>query len=257
MSGFDERALRSILTSPRPPYYGEPPISLGREDLPEWTEFMHYLYLPALIPESRGNISLPPNLGFMRDLVVKAMADASQQDERFRSLDTLHVYVTARRGFASPGNPLNRPGWHCDDFGGNDLNYIWSDRFPTRFLLSEAPIPLSDDDVESMAQMTEWANLASYGVTHDGIVAEVVDSFPFHMFRLSPYVIHDTPIIPRPGGMRSFFKISVSTHRYNLLGNSRNYALDYDWPMVDRDTLRNQPAGGNKDYAEDTTGGMR
>lgn len=58
-----------------------------------------------------------------------------------------------------------------------------------------------------------------------------------------------TPEIPPPGGMRSFFKISVSTHRYDLLGNSHNYLLDYSWPMLDRQTLRNQPSGGSRDYS--------
>ena len=225
--------------------YGEGPVSLCPYRLDnDWHEFMHYLYLPVVIPEERGEVRLPKRLAFLFPAVIEAMADASREAEHLRSLDTLHVYVTARRGFAGPGNPLNRPGWHCDDFGGSDLNYIWSDVFPTRFLLSDEALLISADDKQSMQDMADLASVAGRGGYHwrveDGPVNELL--------RLTPWVIHNTPEIPAPGGMRSFFKISVSTHRYDLLGNSHNHLLDYDWPMVDRSVLRNQP-GGNRDYS--------
>lgn len=240
-------------------YYGEAPVDLGEfHPTPGWEEFMHYLYLPVRIPFEDGpsrtvQQGIPPALAFLASAVEQAMYDAATTTDH---LDDPYVYVTARRGFATPGNPLNRPGWHCDDFGGTDLNYIWSDRYPTRFLRSNignlAIDP--DDDERSMKDMAAEAHSAWVEMQMQRAADErraVIEDGPVgHLLRLSPYVIHDTPIIPAPGGMRSFFKISVSTHRYNLLGNSHNHLLAYDWKMYDRAEVRNQP-GGNGDYVRE------
>lgn len=237
------------MTTTIPGHYGEAPVDLGEVTLPHWQEFMHYLYLPVRIPEPGAHPQayvdcvLPPNLHFIRPAVRLTLDNA----KRHTHLRNPYVYVTARRGFATPGNPLNRPGWHCDDFGGDDLNYIWSDRWPTRFLYAPGGLTLPDDDVASMEVMEALAHTAEHT---DAPSMMVADGQPGHLLRLSPYVIHDTPIIPEPGGMRSFFKISVSSHRYNLLGNSHNYLLDYEWKMYDRAAIRNQP-GGNGDYFEE------
>lgn len=249
-------------------YYGEAPVDLGPLDL-DWHEFMHYLYLPvriparddtrrpvacdARVPATGAQYALPERLGFLGPHVHAVIRDAAVADH----LVDPYVYVTARRGFATPGNPLNRPGWHCDDFGGTDLNYIWSDRWPTRFLVASDAVgragglTIGTDDVHSMNQMGQEAHNAWVEMQMQRPREKrraVISPGPVgHLLRLTPYVIHDTPLIPKPGGMRSFFKISVSTHRYNLLGNSRNHLLDYDWPMHDRAAVRNQP-GGNGDY---------
>lgn len=42
-------------------------------------------------------------------------------------------------------------------------------------------------------------------------------------------------------GVRSFVKISVSRHRYNLVGNSVNHLLGLNWPMAERMPERNHP----------------
>lgn len=253
-------------------YYGEAPVSIAPFN-PNWDEYMHFMYLPVRIPESdpdyRGvfgphiygdgrrthvydetlDRSLPPNLGFLRETILRLMNDAATTAEH---LSDPYVYVTARRGYATPGNPLNRPGWHCDDFGGDDLNYIWTDAFPTRFLLADEPIDIPADDTKSMDVMEAYA----YGAENphdfawdrpDGLRIE--DGPAAEILRLSPYVIHSTPEITE-AGPRSFFKISVSDHRYDLIGNAHNYLLDYNWPMYDRQALRNQPgAFQNKDYS--------
>lgn len=238
-------------------FYGEPPVALDTVALPGWQEFMHYLYLPVRIPLSdpdvapdsghlvgspetgQGVFALPRRLSFLGPFVYTAMLDAAQAAAH---LVDPYVYVTARRGYASPRNPLNREGWHTDDFGGTDLNYIWSDRWPTRFLLSERPLVIPESDSLSM---TAFEALA-YDTEHDEQGPEdpqcrIVDGPTDRLLRLTPYVIHDTPVIPEPGGMRSFAKISVSTHRYDLVGNSHNHELDYSWPMHDRQAPRNQP----------------
>lgn len=232
-------------------YYGMPPIEVTTEfDLPDWQEFMHYLYLPVRLPAhdrtdwGLPDEALPDRLAFLEQAIDRAVWDAGQQAAH---LQDPYVYVTARRGFATPGNPLNRPGWHCDDFGGTDLNYVWCDEFPTRVLRADpGSIDMPADDMESMKVMDDLAEMVTWPNTDD-IWIEPVRTHT--MYRLTPHVVHDTPIIPAPGGMRSFFKISVSNHRYDLIGNSHNHLLDYDWPMVSRDVLRNQPSGGNKDYS--------
>lgn len=228
-------------------YYGMAPTPIAEFDLPDWQEFMHYLYLPVRIPRSdrggrgRADFGIPDRLSFLWGSIGSVLGDARAH------LQDPYIYVTARRGFATPGNPLNRPGWHCDDFGGTDLNYIWCDEFPTRVLRADpGSIDMPADDMESMKVMDDLAEMVTWPNTDD-IWIEPVRTRT--MYRLTPHVIHDTPIIPAPGGMRSFFKISVSNHRYDLIGNSHNYLLDYDWPMVSRDVLRNQPNGGNKDYS--------
>lgn len=253
-------------------YYGEPPTEMAQLDLSQkWTEFMHYLYLPVRIPVTDGDHllhgdsitgrllghadwdadqevvalwAIPDRLAFLEDAARACFVNAMEYAPH---LSNPYVYITARRGFATPGNPLNRPGWHCDDFGGTDLNYTWCDRFPTRYLTApKGLIDMSTDDAESMVQMKNLYDNYVYHPTSPIALRHV----PLNtIMRLSPYVIHDTPLIYE-GGMRSFFKISVSTHRYNLIGNSRNHLLNYDWPMVSRDEMRNQPSGGNRDYYE-------
>lgn len=235
--------------------YGEGPVAIAAFDLPEWQEFMHYLYLPVRLPaHDRSNkhaqyVTLPERLAFLHGAVIYALHDARSVAPH---LSDPYVYITVRRGFATPGNPLNRPGWHCDDFGGTDLNYIWSDAFPTRILRSSRPLAISEDDAESMHDMWRHATEAGYRATFGMKDTDLwIEEAPVdYLLRLSPYVIHDTPVIPEPGGMRSFFKISVSDKRYNLLGNSHNHLLDYEWEMHDRQTLRNQPQG-NGDYIEE------
>ena len=234
-------------------HYGEAPEEITFTDLDGvWTEFMHYLYLPVRIPyddiTSGGPFALPPRLEFLMPTIWRVLEDAQEAADH---LDDPYVYVTARRGFATPGNPLNRPGWHCDDFGGTDLNYTWCDRYPTRILRATDPLSISESDADSMQDMAWWANLAETGTHLDPSNPGLwIEEVPLNtVMRLTPQVVHDTPLIPDPGGMRSFFKISVSTHRYDLIGNSHNYLLDYDWPMVSRESLRNQPSGSNRDYS--------
>lgn len=213
-------------------WYGSPPINCGRVTL-VWDEFMHYLYLPVKLPGAASAIALPDNLRFVEPALDLAIAYTPRG-----ILARSHIYVTARRGFATPDNPLNRPGWHCDGFGTDDINFVWWDRFSTRFAIQMFD-GISDDHIASMAQFEQQVD------------PQRVQTLPDEtLYRLDPYVVHTTPDDVPPGGaMRSFLKISVSPHRHNLKGNSHNHLLDYDWPMVDRDEIRNDPARYGRDYA--------
>ncbi len=228
--------------------YGQRPEYIGRFE-PEWHEYMHYLYLPVDIPEKQHRVVLPRNLEFVRDMV-----EAAKFNE-LRVMGNQHdyIYVTARRGYASPGNPLNRPGWHADGFGSDDINYIWSDRWPTRFAIGEFT-GISDDHIKSVEQFEQQIAVAS---SHEAIgeepEIEIEEGEPYVLYRLDPSVIHATPIIPAPGGDRSFIKISFSNSRYNLLGNSHNYDLDYGWKMYSRSEIRNDPAYAGGDAGPQET----
>lgn len=256
--------------------YGEAPQALGTYAFDEWGEFLHYQYLPVRIPARDRNmpadepllgddVRLPRRLAFLRDAVDEAIADARRTCAHLRDP---YVYVTAKRRHAQPGNPLNRPGWHADNFGADspdgttgDLNYVWADRYPTRLLLSDDPLTLSGDDTESMLDMEGHAETAEFRTRRWNSArqfngnaprpASRIEHAPLGtLLRLTPWVIHTTPEIPAPGGMRSFLKISVSAHRFDLRGNSHNHAFDYDWAMVDRATLRNHPSAfQNRDYS--------
>jgi hypothetical protein len=229
-------------------YFGEAPVDLGPLDLSEWEEFMHYLYLPVRLPLHEGgdleddDATLPPRLEFARSAIYAAINDYAQLTDH----NDPYVYVSAKRGFAVPGAPGNRPGWHTDDFGGDDLNYIWSDTYPTRWLRGSKPLNIPEDDAESMLKMdwlAKWSKRPQIGDDMHGL--SIHDMPAGHLMRLTPYVIHDTPVIPPPGGMRSFLKISVSQHRYAKRGNSRNYDLDYDWSVEDRFEGRNHQSVGS------------
>jgi len=204
---------------------------LGEYGLSQWREYLHFLYLPVRMPGT--DVRLPERLAFLRPLVDAAIRDAATSTGH---LSDPYVYVTARRGFASPENPLNRPGAHCDDFGGTALNYIWTDRWPTRFAeFAFTDIPA--DHVRSVEEFErQWAGRSS--------VTYPVGS----LLRLDPFVVHATPEVPPPGGIRSFVKVSVARERYNLDGNSHNYLFDYAWRMYSREELRNHPTHGNADY---------
>ena len=211
--------------------YGEAPEEVGTYDV-DFTQLCHYLYLPIFMSDLADDIRLPRRLEPFREIVDAAIDDFCEQTRpgnRGR-----YIYLTVHRGYATPGYPLNRPGWHADGFGTDDINYIWCDAFPTRFALHDFG-PISDDHAVSLAQFADRAR-----ATH------VYP--PKTLLKLDPFVIHDVPDIPAPGGMRTFAKVSFSDQRYNLVGNSHNYDFDYDWPMHERSVVRNDPAFAGADF---------
>jgi hypothetical protein len=219
--------------------YGAAPHEFVSGWRPNWTEYMHYLYLPVMMPDHDG-VRLPENVAFAEGLVRDV---AHAEGIEINSPDR-YIYLTARRGYASPGSPLNRPGWHADGFGSDDLNYIWSDAYPTRFAIGEF-VDISTDHILSALQFEQQVEMGQRRAAHpDGldVAVGVVDGRPHAVYRLDPSVVHATPIIPPPGGNRSFLKLSVSPNMYNLEGNSHNYRFDYDWKMWSRDEVRNDPA---------------
>jgi len=211
--------------------YSRPPTLVGRFDDIRLPEFMHYLYLPVKMEGGYCYPRLPPNLECVRSMVEEAWVWAGRQGRFFQ-----YVYVSARRGWATPGNSLNRPGWHCDGFGTNDLNFLWWLGDGTRFALQKFE-GIPTDHVQSMVEIEKQVRPGN------------VRSFaPGYLYGVDKTHVHATPEVVR-AHERQFVKISLSNDPYNLDGNSHNHLFDYDWPMVRRGEIRNDPFKAQKDSA--------
>lgn len=207
--------------------YGEKPRDLGLYPVDtDEVEVHAYLYMPIKMADSRS-VRYPRNMAWAFDMIFDVAHGQFVSDDHY-------VYLTSKKVFVQPGYSGNRPGWHGDGFGTDDLNFIWYDRDPTRICVQ--PFHLADDHVESMRQMTEQVDERN-----------VVYYPNQHLLLLDQNVIHTAPVIAAPG-FRTFLKLSVSRHKYNLAGNSHNHEFNYDWEMHDRDAQRNDPIYGETDF---------
>lgn len=196
--------------------YGKIPLAIGKFDI-KIPEMMRYLYLPVRMGGYLGDVRLPNNIECLRPLIMESM-------DRCHGYE--YCYVSAQRGIASPGNALNRPGWHCDGFGTDDRNAIWWDGPGTRFAVQDFS-DISADENESLDQFD--AQVASF----------MIQEYSEHtLYLIDPFVVHAVPIITEVCD-RSFVKISFSDQKYNLEGNSHNYLFDYSWEMKPRHSTRN------------------
>lgn len=214
--------------------YGKLPVFLGQFEI-SLPEVMYYLYLPVWMGHlSIAPMRVPENVRACVPLIIRAMDFATSYGKGYD-----YVYLSARKGWATPDNPLNRPGWHCDGFGTDDLNFVWWDGPGTRFAVQPFEGIVSDHN-RSLAQFNEQVD------------DRYVCSFPQHgLYALDQTVVHATPIVDPPGRMRQYIKVSVSNARYNLENNSHNYMFDYDWPLHSREALRNDPHKAQNDFVED------
>ena len=207
---------------------GNRPKDLGLIDISP-SEMLFWMYLPISVPGS-STYRIPENLHPFGE-IISAVKEA--EPEAFHER---YVYLTAKTLWIGGEYIGNRPGWHIDGYGTDDLNFIWADRAPTDFFYVPLGADLSDDCDVSMKQMHTYAlRPAMYGAS--------VETYPDkHLLRLDNTVIHRSPVGFEPG-MRSFVKVSLSHDRYNLKGNSVNPLLpETKWPLVDRQETRNHPA---------------
>jgi len=204
--------------------YGALPAELGHYDI-DCREFMFYQYLPVKLA-GVTEVVMERRLDCFRLILGAICCDYVG----FRGLNAFvdsYVYLTAKHMVTAPGAPMNRPGWHSDGFLTSDINYIWSDCFPTVFNCSSFSLTL-DDEIsldEMSAQAAPYADCC-YG---DGT-----------LLRLDQFCVHRVADIPAPL-VRTFLKVSFSLDRYDLIGNSHNFELNYDWPMRERKLTRNVP----------------
>lgn len=222
---MNENPEKTIEHDPTPLIYGKLPVYLGQFPF-QLPEVMYWLYLPVVIEQSDVRVPIP--LECCLPLIDEAIRYTDNQYQ--------YVYLSARKGYASPDNPLNRPGWHCDGFGTSDINFVWWDGPGTRFA-NQAFRGIVSDHNRSLRQFDEQVD------------PNRVVTYPEHgLYVIDPSVVHATPVISPPGCLRSYVKVSCSDHKYNLENNSHNWLFDYDWPMHSRDELRNDPHRAQRDY---------
>lgn len=138
-----------------------------------------------------------------------------------------YVYLTAKRLYQGNGYSFNRKGYHADGFLTDDINYLWSDSNPTIF--NSTVFDLSLDDNLSMAEMEAQAKKENEYYFDE-----------CSLLRLNQFVIHKVADEVTEG-VRTFVKLSFSNDKYDLKGNAKNYLLDYEWEMRERNINRNIP----------------
>lgn len=203
--------------------YGNPPKICGTFSTPT-KEMMFWMYCPVSTPGS-PKLHLPENLEpFIPFLDQVRHLDGDLFEDRW-------VYLTAKRLHVTPSSMGNRPGWHSDGFGTDDVNYIWCDAVPTVFLETDDLFSLPEDHLESMKRMEHKSHSGDVFLTRYPVGS---------LLRLDPSVIHKVDSDNTYEGMRTFVKITLSKDKFNLEGNSINHKLpSQPWVYHPRETTRN------------------
>ena len=204
--------------------YGELPKELGIFEV-EAKEMMFYQYLPVKMPNETQPIYEERLKCF--DALVGAICCDYIGEFGLDNYVNSYVYLTAKHLYQMPNCSFNRTGWHSDGFLTDDINYIWCDKYPTIFNKTAFDLPM--DDLLSMEEMEKQA-MPFHDVTYK----------ENQLLRLNQFNIHKVAPITK-GGMRTFLKVSISKDKYDLIGNSHNYLLNYDWEMKPRKEARNIP----------------
>jgi hypothetical protein len=205
-------------------HYGMKPKVIAQSEV-QCDEMMFYQYLPIKLVDQTA-LQLEDRLSPFEALIGTACCDFVGEF----GLDAFvqsNIYVTAKHMFQGPGATFNRVGWHCDGFLTDDINYIWSNCEPTIFNSSEFDLTLNDET--SMVEMEAQA-LPENNFTYANEL----------LLRLNQYSVHRVSV-PTQIQLRTFFKLSFSKDKYDLIGNSKNPKLQYDWQFRPRTLNRNIP----------------
>lgn len=204
--------------------YGDLPKELGVYEV-DCREMMFYQYLPIKMPTQVQPI-YEERLRCFDELIGAVCCDYIG-DFGLDNYVNSYVYLTAKFLYQAPNCSFNRMGWHSDGFLTDDVNYIWCDKNPTIFNKTEFDLTLND--FISMQEMDAQAVPSNDVVYKEN-----------QLLRLNQFNIHK--VAPtQVGGMRAFLKVSISKDKYDLIGNSHNYLIDYSWDMKPRKSERNIP----------------
>ena len=204
--------------------YGDLPLSLGIHKI-QCSEMMFYQYLPIKMAGATY-LKIEPRLEVFKEIIGISCCDFIGRN----GLDyyvSSYVYLTAKYLYQQAGYSFNRLGYHSDGFMTDDINYIWCDKDPTVFNTSQYALTqhhefsLTEMDLQSLQE-------------------KEVRYAEYELLRLDQFNIHKVADV-KTAGMRAFFKLSISKERYNLIGNSHNYELEYSWEMHPREETRNHP----------------
>lgn len=208
--------------------YGQCPVVIASDihTVNDYNEPFFYQDMPFKMAKDECINKLEDRL-MIFDRMIRCAIDDFIAIRGVQALVDSYVYITAKRQFIQPGCSYNREGYHCDGFGTDDINYIWSDMCPTVFNSSD--FNLSADDSLSMIEMTEQAKKCNEYVYPNNT-----------LLRLDKYNVHKVGEITQPC-YRTFLKLSFSKDKYNLIGNSHNHLISYNWEMRPRGMNRNVP----------------
>jgi hypothetical protein len=187
------------------------------------TEFLSYYFMPIKLAYTDNMVYEKRILQFS-DLILDA-ADDFYKTYGSREYIENYIYLTVKRLYQDGKCGFNRPGYHLDGFGTNDINYIWSDCQPTIF--NTGSFHLSEDDNLSLVELEQQAKEENEITYPDNVLLKLDATVP-HKVNSN---IHT--------GVRTFFKLTFSKDRFNLIGNTHNYELDYNWEMKPRKNQRN------------------
>ena len=204
--------------------YGEAPKHLGLHEV-QCEEMLFYQYLPIKLAGQTKPL-VESRLDCFKELIGNICCDFVGHRGLNEFMNS-YVYLTAKKMYQSDGCSFNRKGYHSDGFLTDDINYIWCDKNPTVFNLTNFNLTL--DDTESMEEMEAQAD-----------DLKVLSHPENSLLRLDQYNIHKVSE-SKEMVLRTFIKVSFSLDKYDLKGNSKNELLDYNWTMRDRDTERNIP----------------
>ncbi|MBO9665938.1 MAG: hypothetical protein J7501_03925 [Bdellovibrio sp.] len=182
---------------------------------------MYVLYLP--IKMIGTELRIPMSLMHLSPLIYQAIGNFDEQ----QNLQEKYIYLSYECSYVRKGTPQKRPGLHCDGFLTDDVNFIWTDKDPTLFYAQK--FELTPDHMISIQEMESTVDRSkAYWFPECSLV------------RIDSTVPHEVAA-PAEDGVRQFFKLSVSSHKYNLKGNTHNPLFKYDWKMYDREEVRNHP----------------
>lgn len=205
-------------------HYGELPLELGVFKI-KCDEMLFYQYLPIKL-DGAIDVTYEPRLDCFTKIIDKICLYFIREFGYQRYKDS-YIYLTAKSLWQMPNCSFNRKGYHSDGFLTDDINYIWSDCNPTIFNTSNFNLSLDDKlSLNEMEQQSDVVNDISFGDDT--------------LLRLNQFNIHRVADTDK-GGMRTFIKVSFSKDKYDLIGNSHNYLLDYSWSMLKRKVERNIP----------------
>lgn len=204
--------------------YTQLPRDLGKFSV-VCDEMMFYQYLPIKLKGIREPTIESRLLCFCE--IIEFVCAEFIKEYGLKAYKENYIYLTAKKMYQTRGTSFNRKGFHSDGFMTDDINYVWSDKNPTVFNNSNFKLTL--DDNVSMLEMESQADKRN-------------DFFYPNetLLRLNQYNIHKV-FDGDFEGFRTFLKLSFSKDKYDLKGNSKNYSLDYDWEMRDREIKRNIP----------------
>ena len=204
--------------------YGSLPKYLGTHKI-QCEEMLFYQYLPIKL-KNQTELIFEERLKCFEKLIGNICCDFVGEYGLNRFV-TSYIYLTAKKMYQVNGCSFNRKGYHSDGFLTDDINYIWSDKNPTVFNYSS--FKLTQEDTISLYEMDKQANKKTIKIYPENSLLRL-DQFNIHKVNENKELV-----------LRTFVKVSFSSNKYDLKGNSKNYLLDYDWKTRDRGLERNIP----------------